>query len=125
MSLFKMADSTATEVYWFGDESEEGNRDWIRVRSSLSKAESNQVLKTVPREERDIEGGLAFVERFFEKVIVAWSLKDEHENEVAPTVENFRAMDAAGARLIEEQVMKHFNKVLGREVEKLEGESSS
>lgn len=124
MARFKLADATATEVYWFGEETEE-ERDWIRVRASLSKAESNKILTTAPREDRDIEGGFAFMERFFDKVVVAWSFKDDEGNELMPTIENYRQMDSAGARLIEEQLTKHFNKLLGREVEKLEGESLS
>jgi hypothetical protein len=123
MKLFRKANRDATDTYYFG---EGEDRDWIRVRSSLTKAEANKVLGNVPREERDLEGGFAFMESFFEYVVIDWSFvevdEEGNERKVPATLSNFREMDASGARLIEDQLAKHLNKVLGREVEKLEGE---
>jgi hypothetical protein len=122
---FRKADPSSVTTYWFGDEAEGDNRDWVRVRDSLSKREANDILKTAPTQDRDLEGAFAFMERFFDKVIVAWSLTDEENTPVEPTVENFREMESGPARQIEDQLTKHFNKMMGREVEQLEGESSS
>ncbi len=122
--LFRQADAEATDVYFFGEEDEE-DRDWIRVRSSITNAEAHQLLGKAPTGERDLIGGFEFIERVFDKVIVAWSLTDKNGDPLAPTVENFRTMDAAGARHIEDKVAQHLSRLLGREVEKLEGESSS
>ena len=122
--LFKLANAEATETYYFGDEGEE-DRDWIRLRSSISNNEAHQMLKHVPTDTSNVEGGLLFIERIFDKVIVAWSLADENGNAMEPCAESLRRMDASGARQIEDKVAQHFNKLLGREVEKAEGESSS
>jgi hypothetical protein len=125
---FKKANREAVDVYYFGDEPKEGQedeRDWIRVRASISKQEANAILSTAPTENRDIAGGLAFLERFADKVLVAWSLTDEEGNQLPATLENYREMDAAPASIIERKLSEHFNKLLGREVERLEGESST
>lgn len=122
--LFKQADAEATDTYFFGEEGEE-DRDWIRVRASITNAEAHQLLAKAPTGERDMEGGFQFLERIFDKVIVAWSLVDRNGEPLPPTVENLRTMDAAGARQIEDKVASHLSKLLGREVEKAEGESSS
>jgi hypothetical protein len=124
-SLFRLADKGATDTYYFGDEELGDERDFIRVRSSLTKGESNEILSIAPTQERDLKGGFAFLEKFFKEVIVEWSLTDEEGAPLPPTVENYRNMDAAGARLIEEKLGQHLNKLIGREVEKAEGESSS
>lgn len=125
MSLFRRADRGATETYYFGDEALGDERDYIRVRASLSKGEANDILSQAPTGERDIKGGLAFLENFFTKVIVEWSMKDEEGEPIPPTLEEYRSMEAAGARMIEEKLSQHLNKLIGREVEKAEGESSS
>lgn len=122
-SLFKRADLGATDTYTFGEDGD--GQDFIRVRSSLSKGEANAILGAAPTGERDIQGGLKFLEMFFEKVVVEWSLTDEKGKPVQPTIEEYRGMDASGARLIEEKLAQHLNKVLGREIEKAEGESLS
>jgi hypothetical protein len=122
--LFKLANAEATDTYYFGGEEEE-DRDGIRVRSSISNNEAHQMLKHVPTDTGNVEGGLQFIERIFDKVIVAWSLTDEQGNVMEPCAESLRRMDASGARQIEDKVAQHFNKLLGREVEKAEGESSS
>lgn len=124
-NLFRLADKGAVETYYFGDEELGDDRDYIRVRSSLTKGEANEILSTAPTQERDIKGGLAFLERFFKEVVIEWSLKDEEGVPIPPTVENYRNMEAAGARLIEDKLGQHLNKLIGREVEKAEGESSS
>lgn len=121
MGLFKRADTGATEQYFFGEEGTE--QDYITVRSSLTKGESNEILSNAPSGERDIKGGLAFLERFFEKVMIDWSMVDDDGKPVKPTVAEYRKMEAGGARLIDEQLGKHLNKVLGREIEQAEGES--
>lgn len=124
--LFKKADIGATETYYFGDDPKEGEvdeRDWIRVRASITKSEANAILSTAPTQDRDIAGGLAFLERFADKVLIAWSLEEDGQ-QLPATLENYRELDAAAAGKIEQQLTKHFNKLLGREVEKLEGESS-
>lgn len=124
---FRKADAEATETYFFGDEPKEGqedDRDWIRVRASISKAEANAILATAPTENRDIAGGLAFLERFADKVLIAWSLEENGE-QLPATLENYRALDAGSAGMIEQKLSTHFNKLLGREVEKMEGESST
>lgn len=121
MGLFKRADREAAETYYFG---EDGDQDFIRVRSSLSKGEANEILGQAPSGERDIKQGLAFLEVFFKAVMIEWSLVDEEGLPVKPTVEEYRNMDAAGARLIDEKLGQHLNKLIGREVEAAEGESS-
>lgn len=121
--LFRTANNEETDTYYFGDEGED--RDWIRVRASITNAEAHQLLAKAPTAERDLEGGFQFIERVFDKVMVAWSFVDNGGEPVAPTVEQFRTMDASGARLIEDKLANHLSKLLGREVEKLEGESSS
>lgn len=121
--LFKQANKEQTDTYYFGDEGED--QDWIRVRASITNDEAHKILAAAPTGERDLEGGFAFIERVFDRVIVAWSFVDEENNPMQPSVENFRTMEAAGARQIEDKVAQHLSKLLGREVEKLEGESSS
>lgn len=118
MAKFRLADSELTDVYYFNEEEEE--KDWVRVRASITNAESQQLLRHVPTGDRDLEGGFAFMERVFDKTIVAWSLEG-----VQPTVENFRLLDAASARQIEAKLGEHLGKLLGREVEVVEGESTS
>lgn len=122
--LFKAADPSLTDTHYFGED-DGTERDWIRVRSSLSKSETNAILKAAPMQDRDIEGGLAFLERFFAKVVVDWSFEDAEGNRVAPNVESWREMDSVGANQIQDFLSKHLQKVMGREVEKLEGESSN
>ena len=122
--LFRQADAEATETYYFGEEGEE-DRDWVRVRASITNAEAHQLLAKAPTGERDLEGGFQFIERVFDHVVVAWSLVDRQGEPLAPTVENLRTMDAAGARQLEDRVAQHLSRLLGREVEKTEGESSS
>ena len=125
--LFRKADQEAVDVYYFGDEPKEGQedeRDWIRVRASITKSEANAILSTAPTQDRDIAGGLAFLERFVDKVLISWSLTED-DVQVPATLENYRALDAAAANVIERKLTEHFNKLLGREVERLEGESSA
>jgi hypothetical protein len=125
--LFRKADKDAVDVYYFGDEPKEGqedDRDWIRVRASISKSEANAILSTAPTQDRDIAGGLAFLERFADKVLISWSLEEDGA-QIPATLENYRALDAGTANTIERKLTEHFNKLLGREVEKLEGESST
>lgn len=127
--LFRKADVESTVTYFFGPDEEGDERDWIRVRDSLTKSEVNKLLASAPTEQGDIEGGLKFIERFFERVVVAWSLEapddDGNMQSVPPSLDAFREMDAAGARQIEDKLGNHLNKVMGREVEKLEGESEA
>ena len=118
-SFFRKADTEKTDTYTH----ESG--EWIRVRASLTKAEANDILRRAPTQERDLGAGLAFLEGFLGVVLVGWSFEDEEGNPVAPSIENFRLMEAAGARWIEDRASEHLNKVLGREVEVTEGESNA
>ena len=120
--MFKKADREATITHTFGEDGEDS--DFIRVRSSLSKAEANEILKHMPTEQRDLEGYISLLERLFEKVVVAWSL-EEKGKPVEPTVENYREMEADGAALIDEKLRDTLTNLFGGKTEKLEGESVS
>lgn len=121
-SLFKKADREATETFTFGDDGEDS--DYIRVRSSLSKAEANDILKHMPTEGRDLAGYTNLLERLFEKVVVAWSMEEDGQP-VAPLVENYREMEAEGAALIDEKLRDVLSSLFGQKTEQLEGESVS
>lgn len=118
-SLFKKADREATITHTFGDDGE--NSDYIRLRSSLSKSEANEIIKHVPTEQRDLEGYINLLERLFEIVVVAWSM-EEKGKPVTPSVENYREMDAEGAALIDEKLRDVLSGLFGQRTEKLEGE---
>jgi predicted transcriptional regulator len=120
--LFKKANAEATVTHTFG---EEDGADYIRVRSELSKAEANDIIKHIPTEQRDLEGYTTLLERLFEKVVVAWSMEDEKGKPVAPLVENYREMTAEGAALIDEKLRDVLNGLFGARTEQLEGESVS
>lgn len=119
MAKFRFANTE--DVVRYSDE----DGDYIDLRAELTKAEANKIMGLAPSGERDIEGGLAFLERFFQMTIRGWSMQDEEGNPVLPTVEAYRRLEAGGARQIDEWLGQHLQKTLGNEVEKLEGESSS
>ena len=121
-SKFKKADKEAVINHTFGEGEEDS--DFLRVRASLSKAEANALMKHVPTEARDLEGYTNLLERLFEAVVVAWSMEEDGEP-VAPTVENYREMDAEGAALIDEKLRDVLSGLFGTKTEKLEGESVS
>ncbi len=99
--------------------------DFIDLRAELTKGEVNRVLQHVPTAERDLAGGLEFLESFFEASIVRWSLTDEEDNPVPPTVDEYRDLEASGARWIDEQLSTHMSKIMGRQVDDAEGKPSS
>lgn len=117
--FFKLARIDETTRYHTPD-----GDDYIDLRAELSKAEANQILSASPTGERDIEGGLAFFEHFFQKTCVGWSMTDDEGHPVKPTVEAYRSLEASAARWIDEQLGVHLNKTLGARVEDLEGKSS-
>lgn len=123
-TLFKKADKGATDVYYFGEEGDD-DRDFIRVRASLTKGEANDILLKAPTENKDLKGAFNFLDTFFAKVIVDWSLTDDEGNPLPCTLDQYKEMDAGSARLIQDKLGEHLNKVLGREIEVAEGESSS
>jgi hypothetical protein len=120
-NLFKKADQEATTTFNFG---EGEGADYLRVRASLSKAEANAILKSMPTEQRDLEGYINLLERLFEKVVVGWSM-EEKGKPVEPIVENYRAMEAEGAALIDEKLREVLSSLFGNKTEELEGESVS
>jgi len=122
--FFKKADKGATEVFYFGPETAE-DRPFIRVRSSLSKKEVNNLLVSAPSEQKDIKGAFNFFDIFFERVIVDWSYTDDDGNPVPPTLNALDDMDSSAARAIQDKLSVHLNKIIGREVEQAEGESLS
>lgn len=119
--MFKKADREATAVFNFG---EGEDADYLKVRSSLSKAEANEILKSMPTEQRDLEGYTKLLERLFEKVVVGWSM-EEKGKAVEPSVENYREMEAEGAALIDEKLRDVLSGLFGTKTEELEGESVS
>jgi len=119
---FKKADRDATETFTFGEDGED--TDFLRVRSSLSKAEANTILRHMPTEQRDLEGYTNLLERLFETVVVGWSMEEDGKP-VEPTVENYREMEAEGAALIDEKLRDVLSTLFGAKTEELEGESVS
>ena len=120
MSLFRFANAEEVTRY-----TTEDGQDWIEFRSELRKDEVNKLLGRAPTGDRDIEGGLEFLEHFFRIATVRWSMVDDGGNAVAPTVEVYRALEARGARQIDEWIGQHMRKTVGTEVEEMEGESLS
>ena len=125
MGLLKKADKNKSEVIFLEDDETIEDRDWIKVRTSLSKSEVNDILVQAPTGERDLRGGFQFLEEFFEAVVIDWSYVDEEGAPVKPEVKEYREMESEGASIIERKLGEHLNKIVGREVEKKEGESSS
>jgi hypothetical protein len=125
-SLLRLANKELTDTYYFGEAPAEGetdDRDFMVVRAELSKGEVNRVLSNAPQGERDLQGGLRFLEHFFEEIMVRWSLQDETGDPLPPTVENYRNLEAVAAKWVDERLSEHLNKVVGREVENLESKS--
>jgi hypothetical protein len=138
--LFRLADKEATMVYYTKEvdpnveddrsftlsrpEGSPDDYDFFEVRKELTKHEVNGILSVAPSGDRDFEGGARFLEKFFEKVAVRWSLLDDTGDPLPPTADNYRNMDAAGAKVIDEILNAHLNRVIGRDVEELEEKAS-
>lgn len=99
--------------------------DFIEFRASLSKAEANAILSAAPSEQGDIEGGLFFISRYVERAGVRWSFTDENGEPVPLTLENYLDLDAVAARWVDERAGEAMQQTIGKQIEKLEGESTS
>ncbi len=117
MSLFKRASRDEIVRYPL----DETGEDYIEFRTSLSKKEVNSVIKYAPTENRDVEGGVAFLEHWFNLVKHDWSWVDEDGNKVPMTLEAYREMDMTVARVIDEKLQELFSTVFGKTTEDLEG----
>lgn len=103
--------------------------EYIDLRTQLTKREASELLKFAPKQDNDLEGGLRFIERAFNDVVVGWSLttEDEHGNEVEvkANVENYNMLDAAAASWVDRSVGTHLRSLLGAEAEVAEGKQGS
>lgn len=110
MAFLRFANTEETKRY----ETPDGD-EYIDLRAEISKKEATSLLKFAPKKEDDLDGGLRFIEKAFNDLIVAWSLD-------APTnVESYQKLDAAAATWIDRTVGNHLRSVLGTEAEAAEG----
>ena len=120
-SFFRRANREDVKRYTTDD-----GQDYIEFRAELTKGEVNTILQYVPSGERDLAGGLAFLEAFFELAVVRWSMVDPETGEpVPPSVEEYRNLEATGARWIDEQISTHMGHIMGTTVDEAEGKPSN
>lgn len=118
--FFRKANREETVRYTTPD-----GEDWIELRAELSKSEVNEILNRAPSGERDLEGGLRFLEVFFERAMVQWSAEDDNGNPIPPTVEVYRELEAANARWLDDTLGSHLQKIMGHQVDEMEEKPSS
>jgi hypothetical protein len=99
--------------------------DYVELRAELSKGEVNSILSNAPSGNQDIEGGLAFLELFFERAVVAWSAQDDDGNPILPTVQEYQALEAGAARWLDETLSTHLQEIIGKQVDEAEGKPSA
>jgi hypothetical protein len=115
-NLLRIANTEETRRYYTDDE-----QDFIDLRAQLTKKQANNLLRFAPRKEDDLDGGLRFISKAFDDLIVGWSLVDEKGKMVEPTVAVYESLDASGASWIDRKVGEHLRVLLGVEAEQAEG----
>lgn len=107
----RLANTEEVKRYYMDDESE----DYIELRAEITKKQATSLLKFAPKKEDDLDGGLRFIEKAFNDLIVGWSL------DAPANVETYQALDAISAGWVDRTVGNHLRHVLGAEAEQAEG----
>lgn len=110
MGVLRLA-STATTKLDLGD------GDFIEVRTDLSRQDYNGLLRSFP-DNYDADKGfstseaLDFGSSLFKLLVTGWSLDG-----VAPTVDNYLALERNGSNVVDEKLVEHFNSLLASPTE--------
>ena len=94
---------------------DDGSDDYIELRAEITKKQATDLLRFAPKKEDDLDGGLRFIEKAFNDLIVGWSLDE------SPNVQTYQQLDAVSAGWVDRTVGNHLRSVLGAEAEQAEG----
>ena len=122
--FLRLANVEETKRYFYEVDGELTD-EYIDLRTQLTKQEASDLLKFAPRKEDDLEGGMRFIEAAFHKVVAGWSLVDEEDNPIPPSVDVYQMLDAASASWIDRSVGTHLRSLLGADAEAAEGKQGS
>lgn len=132
-------------------ETEDG-LDYMELRAQLTKGEVNQIMLAAPLGQAkkavldengmpklddkgeailestdvkgDMEDGLKFLERFLEMCLVSWSVTDENDQPVAPSVESYRELSPEAGAWVDGELNKHIQATIGKKAADVEGKAS-
>jgi hypothetical protein len=101
--------------------------EWILVRGEITKKEHMDLTRELnpSAESRTVGDFYDMFEKFFQLVMLDWSLVDEKDNPMPPTLQLYYDLNTESAGQIDEWLNKHMQEKFGREVEELEGEATS
>jgi len=132
-------------------ETEDG-QDFMELRAHLTKGEVNQIMLAAPAQntkpkldengipvldeqgnpvlesvdpKADMEGGLKFLERFLELCLVRWSVTDENDLPVPPSVASYRELSPEAGAWVDGELNKHIQTTIGKKAADVEGKDST
>lgn len=122
LQMLKRANRTATTRY----DNEEG--DYIVVRAEITKKEHQDLTRNMSpqvAEQRNISELYQFMDKFFDLVVLEWSLVDEDDKAVPVSLQAYYDLDTESATVIDTWLQEHMRVKFGKEVDELEGEATS
>lgn len=114
--FLRLANTEETQRYYY-----EGTEEYIELRADLNKKQASNLLKFAPRKEDDLDGGLRFIAKAFADLVVGWSLTDDNDKPLEPSMDVYEALDAGAAMWIDRTVGEHLRMKLNTEAEAVEG----
>jgi hypothetical protein len=102
-----------------------GGEDYVELRAELSKGEINRLFAAAPRNQDDMDAAISFAERFAELAVVDWSMTDENGNKVPFSLEEYHKLAPEPAQWLDKILVEHLQRIVGKEVEELEGKPST
>lgn len=114
--FLRLANTDEVKRYYYED-----TEEYIDLRGELSKQQASNLLRFAPRKEDDLDGGMRFIAKAFNDLIVGWSLTDEKGKDVAPSMEVYEQLEAAAATWIDRTVGEHLREALVGEGDQAEG----
>lgn len=108
MGILRKASVETTRIY-LGDEADGEQRDWLDVRTEISKRDFNRFInylpgRTVSKDDKLTPGEAVELQKgMFEALVVGWSLS------VPATVDEYELLETEGASAVDEALANHFN----------------
>ena len=106
----------------------EEDGDYLVCRKELTRGEMTRLFRLLPQNISNEEGTTPdigavsdFMEEFFIIAVRDWSMVDEDDNKILPTIEAYRELEAQGGLWVDQKLQAHLPVVMGTNTD-IEGE---
>lgn len=94
---------------------------WVELKAEVTKGQFNNLAMNAPSDSADLNDVMPYLEQVFAVFVSDWSLTDENNNRVKPSIEAYRALTTEAGLWIDNVLGEHFRTINGRSVSDAEG----